>query len=103
MTDASRTTVAVTLLADDPVARRIVLAWHLVPPELTGVQMLLRWSRLACVGMPDLEQRADTLMAHGVCRADRTVDPEALRVLQHLAAEMLRTPSRHRGPSRSSP
>lgn len=96
MSDPARTAIAVTLLATDEPARRLVLAWALVPPGLRGARLLVAWSRLAAVPRLQTERLAHGLFAHQIVHEDRTVDPEALRVVQHVAAETLRSTQRGR-------
>ena len=88
--DALRTAVLVELLAGNPDARRATVSWSLVPRRLRDAAMVSAWSK--CSGLPrsQLELVAEMLLQHKVCLPDRTVDPEALRIIQHLAAETLR-------------
>ena len=90
MSDLKRIAVAVTLLAEDPTARRLVVSWQLVPPKLTGRRMLRAWARLAGVDLAAVDRLAPGLQAHEICRPDRTIDPEAGNVINHVAAAMLR-------------
>lgn len=90
MSDPTRTATAVTLLAGDEIARRMVLAWPLVGRELRDRALLVAWSKAAAVPLSELMRRADALRRHGLCRDDGIVDPEALRVVQHVAAQALR-------------
>ena len=96
MSDASRAAVAVTFLADDEDARRAVLSWPLVPPGLSERGAISAWSRISGVPLTRMRRLADTLRRHELCREDRTVDPEASRVIQHVAAEALRTTKRRK-------
>jgi hypothetical protein len=95
MTDpAARVAVCVTLLGDDPVARRLLIAWPLVAPELKDRALLVAWARAAGVAVSETVRRADALQRHGLCRPDRTVDEEAMKVVSHLAAHELRSTRR---------
>lgn len=97
MTGASRTATAVTFLAEDDEARRLVVSWPLVPTELRDAAMLHAWSAASGVPLSRVQRLAQVLLRHELCRADGTVDPEALRVIQHVAAELLRsTPKKGR-------
>ncbi len=91
MTDANRTAVAVTLLADDEQARRLVISWPLVPRELEGRRVLVEWSKVSGVPISAVERLSVPLARHQICNPDRTVDPEALRVIAHVAADSLRS------------
>ncbi|MCE9636449.1 MAG: hypothetical protein K8T90_12155 [Planctomycetes bacterium] len=91
MTDAARTAVAVSILAKDESARLLVLSWGLVEAALVDREALLAWSRVSGVAVRQVERIAPVLLAHGLCKQDRTVDPEALRVCQHVAANYLRS------------
>ena len=51
---------------------------------ITGVEVIIYEPRTR------LRRIARTLRGHQICREDRTVDPEAMQVVQHLAAEQLR-------------
>jgi hypothetical protein len=95
VTDPERTTIAVTLLASDPVARRLVVSWPRVDPSLQDRAALVAWARLSGVPFSQVQRTGTVLLRQLVCREDRTVDPEAQRVCQHLAAEQLRV--RRRG------
>ncbi len=96
MSDPSRAAIAVTFLAEDADARRAVLSWTLLPPGLSERALLATWSRASGVPRSRLRRIADTLRGHGICRDDGTVDPEATRVIQHVAAEALRGPKRRK-------
>jgi len=96
VTDPSRTATAVAVLAEDPDARRLVVAWPLVEAGLTDTALLVAWSRVSAVPLSRVRRLGEVLVRHGICRPDRTVDPEATRVVQHLAAEVLRTKNRSR-------
>ncbi len=91
MSDANtRTAVAVSYLATDEVARRMCLAWPLVPPELEDRKLLAEWSRLAGVSFSVAERTAYVLRRHALVLPDRTVAAEAMQVCQHVAAATLR-------------
>ena len=94
MTQVNRTAIAVTFLANDEDARRVTLSWPLVDPDLHSEQMRAAWSRTSGVARSKLERLAEVLLRHEICKADRTIDPEAARVIQHVAAETLRTSKR---------
>lgn len=94
MADPSRTSVAVTLLLDDAEARRLIVSWPLVPPHLDGAAMVHAWSRRSGVALTRTIRLAEVLIAHGLCAPDRTVDPEAERVVAHVAAQALRATGR---------
>ena len=96
MSDASRAATAVTFLAEDEEARRAVLSWPLVPRGLSERALLSAWTRASGVPRSRLRRLSDALRGHGICRDDGTVDPEAIRVVQHLAAEQLRTSKRRK-------
>ncbi len=91
MIDAARTAVAVSILAKDEQARLLVLSWPLVDPALVDREALLAWSRVSGVAVRQVERIAPVLFAHALCKQDRTVDAEALRVCQHVAANYLRS------------
>ena len=90
MSDATRAAIAVTLLGDDAEARRLCLAWPSVDHKLTARALHLAWGRRAGVAASRVARIAPALLGQGLCREDGTVDPEATRVLQHVAAERLR-------------
>jgi len=92
--DSARTVVLVELLANSPEARRAVLSWPLVRAGGGRIAVLERWSRCAGVEYEALERVAGMLLRHGVCRRDRTVDPAALRIIEHLAAATMRRRSK---------
>lgn len=94
--DPARTAAAVALLADDRDAQRMAISWHLVEPGLRDAAMRVAWARVSGVPLSVVSRRAAVLIGHGICREDRTVEPEADRVLQHLAAERLRAAQRSR-------
>jgi hypothetical protein len=91
VTDASRTAVAVSVLARDEAARLLVLSWPLVPWQARDRELLLAWSRVSGVPLHQVERLFPVLTTHGLCREDRTADPEALRVCHHIAANYLRS------------
>ena len=80
----------VELLAGNAEARRAVVSWPLVPPRAAGARMLEAWAKCSGIDVDVLESIADMLFSHSVCGPDRTVDPEALRIIQHIAADTLR-------------
>lgn len=90
MAAPARTLVLVELLAGDADARRAAISWPLVPPGLRGLALLRSWAHCSGIPMARLDSRADMLQRHGICRPDRTVEPEALRVIEHLAADTMR-------------
>lgn len=90
MTGANRTAVAVTFLANDEEARRMVLAWPLVDADLEDASALRAWARAAGVPASRARRIADVLLCHEICKADGSVDAEAIRVIEHVAAESLR-------------
>jgi hypothetical protein len=94
VSDTARTVTAVTLLADDSPARKLVVSWPLVPKELTGRPALVEWARLAGVALAHAERLSYVLFRHDVCREDRTVDPDAMKVVSHFAVETLRAAKR---------
>jgi hypothetical protein len=89
--NAARTAVAIAYLANDEPARRLVLAWPLLPKELKGRALLREWSRLAGVSLSIAERTTYVLTQHQLVRSDGTVDPEAMKVVTHLAATALRS------------
>ncbi len=91
MSESRRLAIAVELLGNDPEARRAVLAWPLVPKELTNRDDIIEaWAKAAHVEDSALDWLADALFAQEICLDDRTVDPMATRVIEHIAAEFLR-------------
>lgn len=84
-----RALLAVTLLAESEEARRLVVSWRLVPRDASGTDLLLTWARVSAVRYHEVERWAPVLEAHGICRADRTVDPDAMRAVKHLAAQQV--------------
>jgi hypothetical protein len=87
---ANRTAIAVSYLASDEVARRMCLAWPLVPRELKDRALLAEWARIAGVSFSVAERTAYVLRKHLLVLEDRTVDVEASRVITHVAAATLR-------------
>lgn len=85
-----RAAVIIEMLAGDAEARRAAVSWPLVPKDLKGAKRLSAWSKASGISRSRLDRISDMLMAHGICREDRTLDPEAVPVLEHLAAEVLR-------------
>jgi len=96
MTDPARTAIAVLFLANDEDARRAAISWPLVPTGLSDRATVTAWSHASGVPRTRLRRLAVTLRRHGICREDRTLDPEAARVIQHVAAEALRGPKRRK-------
>lgn len=90
MSDPARTAVAVSVLAKSEPARLLVHSWPLVRPTLTGRAMYAEWARASGLALRQAERLGAVLLAHQLCRADRTVDPEATRVVNHVAASYLR-------------
>jgi len=90
VSDGNRTAVAVSYLATDEVARRMCLAWPLVPRELKDRALLREWARIAGVSLSIAERTAYALVKHKLVNDDRTVDGEATRVITHVAAATLR-------------
>jgi len=88
--DTNRTAVAVTLLAGDEAARRLVLSWPLVAVELKDRAVLAEWAKVAGISFSLTERLSHALFRHQVCLPDRTVDAEALKVVTHIAAATLR-------------
>lgn len=97
MSDANRTAVAVTLLFEDADARRLTLSWPLVEPHLRDTSLLVTWARVSGVPLSRVKRLSEVLLRHGLCREGRSIDPEALRVCQHFAAEQLRAGAAQRG------
>jgi hypothetical protein len=89
MSDANRQATLTTLLADDAALRRLVVA-----KELNERAAVAEWARVAGVARTRVERAAVVLFRHGVCRPDRSVDPEASRIVAHFAAETLRAAQR---------
>lgn len=87
---AKRTVVLFEVLTSSPHVRRAALSWPLVPLGLKRIATLKKWSRVSGIGIDTLEEISEMLIAHDVCRADRTIDPEAERIMGHLVAEQLR-------------
>lgn len=97
MSDATaRTAAAVAILVEDRDAQRLAVSWHLVEPGLRDAALRIAWSRVSGVPLSVVSRRAEVLIRHGICREDRSLEPEAARVLQHLAAETLRSTQRRR-------
>lgn len=96
MTDSSRTATLTTLLADDPTLRKLVVSWPIVAPEFSGRVAIAEWSRVSGVARSRVERAAELLFRHQICRPDRTVDVEAVRIVSHYAAESLRGTQRGR-------
>jgi hypothetical protein len=94
MSDANRQATLTTLLADDAALRRLVVSWPLVAKELNERAAVAEWARVAGVARTRVERAAVVLFRHGVCRPDRSVDPEASRIVAHFAAETLRAAQR---------
>jgi len=90
MSDANRTAVAVTLLAGDEAARRLVLSWPLVAKEMKDRAVIAEWAKVAGISFSLAERLSHALFRHQICLPDRSVDPEALKVCQHVAAATLR-------------
>lgn len=89
--ESHRLALAVEMLRDDPDARRAVLAWPYVPKEITKRKPLIeKWAEVSRVEEITLDSLADALFAQKICLEDRTVDPMATRVIEHIAAEFLR-------------
>lgn len=86
----TRTAVLVELLARNADARAAVVSWPLVRGAGAGPAAIADWSR--CSGIPRgrLVPVAQMLFRHAVCLPDRTVDPEALKIVEHVAAATLR-------------
>lgn len=91
MSDPTRTAIAVSVLARDEAARALVLSWSLVDPALEDRALLVAWSRVSGVAVRVVERLAPVLLGHGLVKQGGIVDPEALRVCQHVAANYLRS------------
>lgn len=90
-----RALVMMEFLVDDD-ARRVALSWPLIPPEMRGLKMHRRWAALAGVNLGRLELLAKMLQGHKICLPNRTLDPEAVKVLEHMAATAFRKRQRRR-------
>lgn len=90
MDDPNRTAVLIELLARDADARKAVVSWPLVSRRLKGRNRLQRWARCSGLSVSRIESLKDMLFEHRICLPDRTVDPEALRIIAHVAAETMR-------------
>ena len=101
MEDPDRMAVLIELLARDPDARKAVISWPLVSRRLKGRSILTRWSRCSGLSYSRIESLKDMLFEHMVCLPDRTVDPAALRVIAHIAAETMRSRSPKKWPALS--
>lgn len=94
MSDPARVSVAVTFLADDPDARRLVLAWPTVEPGLRDSALTIAWVRASGVPASKVRRLGELLMRHQLVRDDRSIDPEAQKVIAHVAAQSLRDSGR---------
>jgi hypothetical protein len=94
MTDPSRTATLTILLASDEPARRLAVSWPLVAGAAADAATIAEWAHVAGVPRSVAARAALVLFRHGVCRPDHTTDPEALRIVQHFAAEQLRATQR---------
>ena len=94
MSDPTRTATAVTFLVADRGAQRMALSWPLLDPDLVGTALLRTWAQAAGVPVSHARRLARVLRTHEICRDDHTLCPEASRVLQHVAAEALRSAKR---------
>lgn len=95
MTDpAARVAICVTLLADDTAARRMLVSWPLLSPDLKDRARLREWSRLAGVSFSVAERTSYVLERHHLVLDGGQIDPEAAKVLAHIAAAELRTTRR---------
>jgi hypothetical protein len=92
--DASRTATVTTLLHDHPVAQKLVVCWAIISGSPADSSTVIEWAAVAGVPRSTATRVAVMLFRNGICRADHTVDPAALRVVQHQAAERLRSSSR---------
>lgn len=91
-TGVDRTAVVVTLLADDAAARRLVLAWPLLPKRSKGeAERLGAWASLAGVSVSDAQRVHEALRGHGICLPDGNVDPAAVKLIEHVTANWLRS------------
>jgi hypothetical protein len=90
VTDGNRTAVIVTLVSGDEHVRRLLVSWPLVPAGVSPRRSLVAWSRLSGVPLAHTERLARVLVGHGLVLDDRTVDPEAQRIVAHFAAATLR-------------
>jgi hypothetical protein len=91
MSESHRLALAVEMLRDDPDARRAVLTWPSVPKELKKrADIIEAWAKVSHIEETALDWLADALFAQKICLDDRTVDPMATRVIEHMAAEFLR-------------
>lgn len=90
MSDASAMALVVTLLARDADARRLVASWPNVPMDIESAQLAETWGETADVSETKTRRVGVMLLRNGICREDRTVHPEAVRVVHHIAAETLR-------------
>lgn len=87
-----RTAIVVTLLSDDAAARRLVLAWpHLPRKSKDEAERLRTWAALAGVSVSDAHRTHEALRVHGICRPDGAVDPAALKLIEHVAVNYLRS------------
>ncbi len=90
MSDPVRTAVLTTLLHGDESARRLLVSWPAVSGHPSEHATLAEWARAAGVPRTLARRLADMLFSHAICRPDHSVDPEAVRIVQHVAAEQLR-------------
>jgi hypothetical protein len=91
---AARVAVCVTLLGDDPAARRMLISWPLLPTALTDRARLREWARLSGVAVSVAARTAVVLERHGLVLPGGQIDPEAAKVLAHIAATELRSTRR---------
>jgi hypothetical protein len=90
MPEPKRAALLIEIFANDADARRAALCWSRVPPKLTGLRMLRAWAKCSGLDLSRVERVADVLRAHEICLPDRTLDAEAVPILEALAAEVLR-------------
>jgi hypothetical protein len=93
---AARVAVCVTLLGDDPAARRMLISWPLLPAALTDRARLREWARLSGVPVSVAARTAVVLERHGLVLPGGQIDAEAAKVLAHIAASELRAAQRSR-------
>lgn len=94
MSDTSRTALAVALLSSDADLQRLVVTWPQIDPLLRGDAQLNAWARTAGIALSVVRRKAVVLLANELCLPRGEVAQEAQRVVQTLAAEVLRNANR---------
>lgn len=98
-------TVALDIVANDDLARRLIATWPLLAlPAAVTDEVVAEWSRISGIHQVNIRDRIVTLFAAGICQDAGLVPPEVLAAIRQLAVGKIRRDSRfNRGPRTGTP